>query len=70
VHFSTCRNIPTVVISANKVHFFVTIAVKWSNYFFLHRKGKALCECPFVLHRQQPEKYKQNIGVPPWKNIC
>jgi len=27
--------------------------------------GKALCECPFTLHRQQPEKYKQNIDVSP-----
>jgi len=44
--------------------FFVTIAVKWSN-FFLRRMGKALCECPFALHRQQPEKYKQNIDVSP-----
>jgi len=43
---------------------FVTIAIKWSN-FFLHRMGKALCECPFALHRQQPEKYKQNIDVSP-----
>jgi len=25
--------------------------------------GKALCECPFALHRQQPEKCKQNIDV-------
>jgi len=44
----------------------VTIAVKWSN-FFLHRKGKALCQCPFALHRKQPEKYKQNIDVSPGK---
>jgi len=27
--------------------------------------GKALCERPFVLHRQQPEKYKQNVDVAP-----
>jgi len=27
--------------------------------------GKALCECPFALHLQQPEKYKQNIDVSP-----
>ena len=48
----------------------MTIAVKWSN-FFLHRMGKALCECLFALHRQQPEKYKQNVDVgTPWKNIC
>jgi len=32
--------------------------------------GKALCECPFALHRKQPEKYKQNIDVSPWKNFC
>ena len=42
--------------------FFVTNAVKWSN-FFLRRKGKALCERPFALHRQQPEKYKENVDV-------
>ena len=33
--------------------FFVTIAVKWSN-FFLCRMGKALCEPPFTLHRLKP----------------
>jgi len=27
--------------------------------------GKALCERPFALHRQQHEKYKQNVNVPP-----
>jgi len=27
--------------------------------------GKALCERPFALHRQQPEKYKQNVDVAP-----
>jgi len=27
--------------------------------------GKALCECPFALQRQKPEKYKQNIDVSP-----
>jgi len=43
------------------VHFFVTNAVKWSK-FFLRRKGKALCERPFALHRQQP-KFKQNVNV-------
>jgi len=42
----------------------VTIAVKWSN-FVLCRKGKALCERPFTLHHQQPEKYKQN-----WIHFC
>jgi len=26
-------------------------------------KGKAFCECPFTLHRQQPEKDKQNFDV-------
>jgi len=25
--------------------------------------GKALCELPFALHRQQTEKYKQNVNV-------
>jgi len=27
--------------------------------------GKALCERPFALHRQQPENYKQNVDVAP-----
>jgi len=27
--------------------------------------GKTLCDCPFALHRQQPEKDKQNIDVSP-----
>jgi len=27
--------------------------------------GKAFCECPFALHRQQPKKYKQNVDVSP-----
>ena len=49
---------------------FVTIAVKWSN-FFLCRMGKALCERPFALHRLKPEKHKQNVDVvPSWKNFC
>jgi len=41
----------------------VTIAVKWSN-FFLCRKGTV-----FALHRQQPEKYKQNVDVSPPRKI-
>jgi len=47
---------------------FVTIAVKWSN-FFLCRKGKALCKRPFALYRQQPEKYKQNVDVFPLEKL-
>jgi len=36
----------------------------------LCRKGKAPCEHPFELHRQQPEKYKQNVDVsPPGKHF-
>jgi len=27
--------------------------------------GKALCEHPYALHRQQSEKYKQNVDVAP-----
>jgi len=27
--------------------------------------GKAVCERPFALHRQQPEKDKQNFNVVP-----
>jgi len=48
---------------------FVTNALKWSK-FFLRNNGKALCERPFALHRQQTEKYKQNVDVSPWKNFC
>jgi len=33
------------------------------------RKDKAFCERPFVLHRQQPEKDKQNFGVAPLEKI-
>jgi len=62
VYFLTCRNIPSYCCQRSA--FFVTTAVKWSN-FFLHRMGKALCECPFALQRQKPEKYKQNIDVSP-----
>jgi len=59
-----------LAIAANEVHFFVTIAVKWNN-LFLCRMGQALCERPFALHRQKPEKYKQNVDVaPPWKHLC
>jgi len=29
------------------------------------------CIRPFALHRQQPEKDKQNVDfAPPWKNFC
>ena len=42
----------------------MTIAVKWSD-FFLCRKDKTFCERPFTLHRQQPEKHKQNLDVAP-----
>ena len=35
-----------------------------------YRKGKAFCERPFVLHRQQFEKDKQNVDVSPCKNFC
>jgi len=28
-------------------------------------------ESPFALHRQQPEKYKQNLDIAAhWKNFC
>jgi len=30
---------------------------------------QALCERPFTLHRQQPEKYKQNFDVAPHEKI-
>jgi len=29
----------------------------------MRRKNNALCERPFALHRQQPEKHKQNFDV-------
>ena len=36
----------------------------------MHRMGKVLCEGPFVSHRQQREKYKQNVDVvPPFGKI-
>ena len=28
------------------------------------------CARPFALHRQQPEKDKQKVDFPPWKNFC
>jgi len=34
-----------------------------------YKKGKAFCERPLALHRQQPEKDKQNFDIsPPGKN--
>jgi len=33
--------------------------------FFAGLKGKACCEGPFTLNRQQHEKDKQNVVVPP-----
>jgi len=58
-----------MAIAAKRSAFFVTVAVKWSN-FFLCRMDKALCERPFALHRLKPEKHKQNVDVvPPWKNF-
>jgi len=63
VCFVTYRNnVPSYCCQQNAV--FVTIAIKWSN-FFLSRKGKALCERPFTLHRQQPEKCKDFVDVSP-----
>ena len=53
---------PTWLLLSTKCSF-VTIAVKWSN-FFLCRWCKALCERRFALHRQQPEKYEKNVDVP------
>jgi len=46
VYFVTYRNISDY--SCQRSALFVTIGVKWSN-FFLYRKGRALCERPFVL---------------------
>jgi len=51
VYFVTYRNIPDYCCLQSA--FFVTIAVKWSK-ILLCGKGKALCERPFALHRQQP----------------
>ena len=58
VCFVTYRNIPGYSCQRSA---FVTITVKYN--LFLCRKGKALCEYPDALHRQQPEKDKQNIDV-------
>ena len=59
VCFVTYRNIPGYPCQRSA---FVAVAVKCSN-FFLCGKGKALCQCPFGLHRQQPEMDKQNVDV-------
>jgi len=59
-YFVTYPNIPLLP----KTRIFVTIAVKGSN-FFLCRQGKALCKRPCALHRQEPEKYKQNVEASP-----
>jgi len=33
-------------------------------------KGKAFCEHPFALHRQQPENNAQNVDVAAHGKIC
>ena len=40
---------------------FATVAETFSLWC---KKGKILCERPFALHRQQPEKNKQNVDFP------
>jgi len=46
--------------------FFANVAVTWCISLWC-RKGKAFCERLFALHRQQPEKDKQNVDCdPPW----
>jgi len=50
---------------------FGTVAVTWVSFSLWCRQGKALCERPFALHRQQPEMDKQNVDLAyPWKNFC
>jgi len=46
----------------------VTVAVTWSIFFVVLR-GKAFCERPFALHRQQPEHDKQNVDNAPPRKI-
>jgi len=46
---------------------FVTIAVKWINFFWC-RKDKALCKRPFALHCQQSKKLQAKCRrFPPGK---
>jgi len=66
VYFATYSNILGYCCQRNA--YFVTIAVKWSN-FFLCRMGKAFCERPLTLHPQQPEKFKQNFNVAPMEKF-
>jgi len=67
IHFC---NIPqyTCGYCCQRSAFFVTNAVKWSSFLWC-RKGKALCERPFALHCQQPEKDKQNVEFSPPENV-
>jgi len=37
----------------------------YTSFSLRFRKGKAFCERAFALHRQQPEKDKQNVSVAP-----
>jgi len=60
VYFGTYRNIRGYCCQRRA--YFVPIVAKWSN-FFLRRKGKALCERPFTLLRQQPEKYNFDVAT-------
>ena len=44
--------------------------MRFNQHRLMGRKGKAFCEYPFAVHRQQPEKDKQNFDVaPPWNNF-
>jgi len=37
--------------------------------FFVVQKGEAFCVRPFALHRQKPEKDKQNVDSAPLENF-
>jgi len=47
---------------------FVTIAVKWINFFWCS-KGIALCKRPFALNRQQPKKLQAKCRRLPPGNV-
>jgi len=47
---------------------FGTVAVTWGISLWCW-KGKAFGERPFALHRQQPEKDKQNVDFTPHGHI-
>jgi len=59
------RNIPDYCCLQSA--FFVIVTETWGILWC--RKGKAFCERPFTLHRQQIEN-KQMSTLHPWKDFC